>query len=162
MWNRRLSAVCDRKERCGCAGWSGDTCEQAVRSSCEGDQWHPWISKENKEWDSGEVWYYPCANHGTEHRYKSSWSSPFAFCIALDTPVKNVLNYNSRKAGGIVTQMDYLSYEVRLRSIICLALASWTNEGTGYSRSFYTWLGLNSKNTEKLSQKIASAQDQIV
>ena len=64
-----------------------------------------------------------------------------------------MLNYNSRRARDVVTQMDRLLYEVRLKSIICLALASRTNEGTGYSRSLYTQLGLNSKKVEKLKVK---------
>lgn len=62
----------------------------------------------------------------------------------------------------MVTQMDRLLYEVRLKSVIDLALVSGTNEGTGYSRTFDTGLGLNSKKAEKQSQKIASTQDQIV
>lgn len=73
-----------------------------------------------------------------------------------------MLNYNSRRARDVVTQMDRLLYEVRLKGMICLAPASWTNERTGFSRSFYTQLGLNSKKAEKLSQKIASTEDQIV
>lgn len=51
------------------------------------------------------------------------WSSPLAFCIVLDTLVKKMLNYNSRRATDVVTQTDHLWYKVRLESIICLTLA---------------------------------------
>lgn len=134
-------------------------------NSCEGDLWHPWISKENSMRDSGKrdtiIVQIITQSIGTR-AFRCSWSSPLGFCIALDTPVKKMLNYNSRRAGDLVIQMDRLLHEVRLKTVVCLALASWTNEGTGYSTSFYTQLGLNSKKAEKLSQKIPSAQDQIV
>lgn len=51
------------------------------------------------------------------------WSSPLAFCIVLDTLVKKMLNYNSRRATDVVTQTDHLWYKVRLECIICLTLA---------------------------------------
>lgn len=56
--------------------------------------------------------------------FRCSWSSPLGFCIALDKPVKKMLNYNSKRAGGVVIQMDRLLHEVRLKTVICLALAS--------------------------------------
>lgn len=76
-------------------------------------------------------------------------ASPLAFCILLDTLVKKMLNYNSRRATDVVTQTDHLWYKVRLESIICLALARWTNEGTGYIGVFYIQLALYSKWAEK-------------
>lgn len=46
------------------------------------------------------------------------WSGLLMFCIVPDT-----LNYSSRRARDVVTQTDHLLYKVRLKSIICLALA---------------------------------------
>ena len=56
--------------------------------------------------------------------FRCSWSSPLGFCIPLDSPVKTMLNYNSRQARDVVTQMDRLLYQARLKSVICFALAS--------------------------------------
>lgn len=51
------------------------------------------------------------------------WCGPLAFCVVLDTLVKKMLNYSSRRARDVVTQTDHLWYKVRLKGIICLALA---------------------------------------
>lgn len=69
---RSLSAVYNRRERCGCSGCSEDTWEWALRYIWEGDHWNPWIPKENNMRNSGKCDNNHCTNRHTGCQYKSS------------------------------------------------------------------------------------------
>lgn len=133
---RSLSAVHNRRERCGCSGCSEDTWEWALRYSWEGDHWNPWIPKENNMRNSGKCDNDHCTNCHTGCQYKSSTLLLEWFTDVLHS--SGHVNYSSRRARDVVTQTDHLLYKVRLKSIICLALARWASEGTGYIAVFYT------------------------